>query len=347
MSIWNWHNNRSRLGLPLLTAAAVALLFAGEALLLAGEAPAVELPKTPILSKAVSDGWLRFGLRSGRFCVSGTRSGNYSSTSSSNDRKERLTLRIFGNNSSIAYELSDSKQQFSLNIAGGDSLQIRRSSKEGSERIAFEFLQKPGEPLSFSIGEGEGKRTYQARGLWHMLIVHGEPCRNDLAPLLKRIRPDEDLTDTSKVESELLRIAGQADEPKRRHWDELVARLADNRFASREAADRQLRAAGQEVLGHLRALDFQRLDAEQQFRVRRIIRSLSDKTTDDTPQQVAAWLAGDKEIWLALLDRDDQSVRRLAAKRLGLLLGAPIHFDPAAKPDIRKAQIKQLRAKLK
>ncbi len=340
MSIWNSHTNRPRLGLPVLAIAVVALL-------LVGEAPAVELPQTPVLSKAISDGWLRFGVRSGRLRANGNRSGNYSSSSSSNNRKERLTSRIFGNNYSIIYELSDSKQQFSLNIAGNDSIRIRRTAKEGYKGIAFEFSQEPNEPLSFSIGEGEDKRTYQAQSLWHMLIIHGEPCRKELAPLLKLIRPGQDLTDTSRVEYELLRIAGQADDPKRQHWDEFVARLADDRFAVREAADRKLRAAGPEVLGHLRGLNFYRLDAEQQFRVRRIIKSLSDKTADDNPQEVATWLAGDKDIWLALLDRDDQSTRRLAAKRLGSLLGAPIRFDPAADPESRKAQIKQLRAKLK
>ncbi len=333
-------DDRTLIGLPPLVAVVIVVLCTGVA-------PAAELPETPVLSRAVRDGWLRFGLVSGRISVVGTRSGGYSSTSSSKDRQERLTVRIVGGQSTISYELSFPKEQFSVQITGGDRLHIRRSMREGSEGVVLEFLQEPGRPLSFSSGSGRQKRVYQAASLWHMLIIHGKPCRNDLTPLLKLLRPDGDLaTATDEVEAELLRIAAHGDLPDHQYWATLVGQLADQRFASREAADRQLRSAGRAVLSFLQRLDFDRLDAEQQFRVRRIIQALSDKTGDDTAEQVATWLSGDREIWLSMLGRDEQSTRQLAAKHLGALLDEPIRFDPAADPATRKSQIEQLRTQL-
>ena len=97
------------------------------------------------------------------------------------------------------------------------------------------------------------------------------------------------------------------------------------------------------VVTFLQQLDPSRLDAEQQFRIRRITASLADSEGNDTPEQVAAWLAGDPSIWIAMLSRDDLATRKLAVRQLEALLGSPVSFDPAAEPAVRRIQIEQLR----
>ncbi len=69
----------------------------------------------------------------------------------------------------------------------------------------------------------------------------------------------------------------------------------------RERAERQLREAGPAVLAFLNGLNTGPLDAEQQLRVRRVVRVLSTQQGEDTPENIAAMLIGDPHVWLALL----------------------------------------------
>jgi hypothetical protein len=119
--------------------------------------------------------------------------------------------------------------------------------------------------------------------------------------------------------------------------------LGDENFARREAADRALREATPALLIYLQQLDFNRLDAEQQFRIRRIIESISMKISADSPEQVASWLAGDPAIWLTYLTRPEVASRQVAAKQLAAFLEAPIPVDPHADPASQKAEFDKLK----
>ena len=109
------------------------------------------------------------------------------------------------------------------------------------------------------------------------------------------------------IEADLLKAAVAGKIPDRRHWADLVRQLGDNQFAKSEAADRMLRAVGPQVTGFLQQLDYGQLDAEQQFRVRRIIDSLHGSAAADTAEQVAERLVADSSVWLALLDGPEAS----------------------------------------
>jgi hypothetical protein len=87
------------------------------------------------------------------------------------------------------------------------------------------------------------------------------------------------------------------------------------------------------------------LDAEQASRVRALVDSLA-VSYEDSIDRIATWLAGDEQIWLSLMSRSELPRRRLAAKQLSVLVGAPVEFDPAADEAQRKTQIERLRARL-
>jgi hypothetical protein len=143
-----------------------------------------------------------------------------------------------------------------------------------------------------------------------------------------------------------VRAAAEGDLPDPGRWAVLVEQLGDERFSRREAADRELRSLGRVVSIYLQQLDASQLDAEQHYRVRRILMALSARTDNDTPPEVAQWLAGDPVVWLAMLSRDDEPTRRLAAERLKALLDGPIAFDPAADAATRQGQIDELRLRI-
>ena len=132
----------------------------------------------------------------------------------------------------------------------------------------------------------------------------------------------------------------------RKQWEAWIEQLADPLCTRRERADRSLSEVGPVVLGYLHRLDMSRLDAEQQSRLRRIIRVLSTQTGEDTPEHAAAMLMEDPRVWLALLGRPDESTRRAAVQQLTVLLNEPIAVDPKAQPESQSAAREALRLQI-
>jgi len=303
---------------------------------------------TPMLNNVRAQGWLQFGVSSGRIVMTGSPGVNFSHTGPAvGQRRESLSVRVSGAVPVVAYKVSGATQQLLLD-ATGSRLQLRRLPRgDRSEPAAVEFRQAPGEPVSLKVGSKGQERTYRAATIWHLFLQEPAACQEHLAPLLAVILRELDLVKTAQdVEATLVRTAGRGNPPDQKRWAQWLEQLADPRFAVREAADRKFREEGRIVMTYLQQLDLPRLDAEQSYRVRRILRALAETGGDESPAQIAHWLAGDPAVWLALLSRDDASTRRLAAQRLASMLGGPIAFDPAADPPTRQKQIEALRARM-
>lgn len=313
-----------------------------------GTSPAAGITSTPVLSQWVRSGWLKFRVVSGRIALGGTRQHhNVSSSSSSPNRRERLSMRTVSGQTTLFYQHSTPTVELSIEFRVRRELRLSRIPKGDSAGSPIRFEQPVNRPLVLAVGDGDQQRVYRGQTLWHLWILEPDVCRTHLLPMLKLIRPDWKLNErVAAVERELLRLASGQGLPDRRQWAELVEKLGDDRFPVREAADRQLRQLGPAALPYLQRLDFGRLDAEQQFRVRRIIRAFSQQTEDDTPASVADRLVADPEIWLALLGRPQEATRRAAAGQLARLLGGPIGVDPGADPATQEDQIRRLRARI-
>lgn len=330
-------------------AAGIVGLVAGLELC-AGEPNPAEtpLPRTPTLDNAFRAEWLAFGISAGRVVPVGYRGINVSTRSEGARPRERLAIRIGLADSAIHYELNETDQELVLDISGRRRLVLRRIPKGQANFAAVQYEQPPQGSVVLRIGVGTDQKTYQASSLWHLLIEYPQVSRRYLVPLVRLLYRQGDLERTAaEIENALVVVARQRLTPDKQRWSQWVAELADPNFATREAADRQLRRAGPIVVPFLEQLEPSRLDAEQQHRIRRIIAALSESSeVADTPERVAAWLAGDPEIWLAFLSHADESVRRLAAEQLAGLWGQPLPFDPAAGPEVRARQIHELRARL-
>jgi len=302
----------------------------------------------PLLNQAAQHRWIQFSIASGRVTLDGTRVGNIqSSNSDSNGRREQLSVRNDNGEPAMTYERTSADESLLFDLTSGDRVRIHRTPKGAGSAVPMEFVQLPNEKLVLTLGPADHQQAYRAASLWHLLIAQPQPCKQHLVPVLEMLRPDWKLAETAaKVEQRLLQGVGGAVAAERSRWAAWVAQLGDDRFAKREAADRALRAADPSVLSYLRQIEFGRLDAEQQFRVRRIIDALSGQSSDDSPEQVAAALSGDPLVWLALLGRPEPSTRQAAARQLATLLGEPIGVDPAADPATQQTQREQLRARI-
>jgi hypothetical protein len=260
-------------------------------------------------------------------------------------RRETISLGSENGRPTLRYERTTPNEQLTVNVAGtSGKVNISRVPRGKSAFAAVEFQQSPDEKTTLTLGAGEHRRGFQAANLWQLAIVQPKECRENLFPLLDLLRPDWKMaTMVGRVETSLLAYAREDATADRARWATLVAQLADEQFSKREAADRALRAGGASALNYLREFDFNRLDAEQQFRVTRIIRKLAGRSEDDSADAAAMSLLRNSEVWLALLGRPEKATRQTAARQLAALLNKPIDVDPAAEPSTQEAKRERLR----
>ncbi len=335
--------------------AKVMACLAAWAALPAGGVWAADVPETNTLNQWLRSRRVEFSLNLGRVAVwSRNYYGSSSSRSSGSTRSERLSIRTNrvasragGFSVTVGYELSTSEEVFKIDAESDRLLQIRREPKGDSQVVPVEFVQEAGRPVRLAIGADDERKAHEAPSLWHLVLAEPAAVREHLAPILKPIMPDSDLVgQAEKLPARMIEMAAAQETPDTERWAELVVQLGHDQYALREAADRALRQAGPNVLAFLRNLDYGKLDAEQQFRVKRIIRSMTRTPGSDTIDSIAEWMLTDARAWLILLGRDEEATRRAAAQRLEVLLGEPIGFDPSADPTLRRKQIESLRKRI-
>lgn len=273
--------------------------------------------------------------------------GRITSNSTDDDRNERLSIEFTGPQPSFEYELSLPDEQFLVQVNQGERVTLKHLPRSNaSELEPLEFIQEPDSSILLVIGAGENRRDYRSTSLWYLLMDEPELCRDRLVPLLELLRPNWQLIKTAgEIEAGMIRAAQSPARTNREQWSNLVAQLASDSFAERRAADRLLRQVGQAIVPYLESLDPARLDAEQRFRIRRIVGQLANDEAEDLPARVMQSAAADPRAWLTLLDREEESLRRLAVEQMQELMGEEIAFDPAAEASIREEQMALLRTR--
>jgi len=300
-----------------------------------------------LLAQIVQNNWIRYRVVNGRIMVDGVRLSNTQQAFNAKNVKESFSISNENGQPSLKYERTTGEEHLVIEAAAAsDRLLIRSEPVGKSTAMAVEFSQAANEKITLTLGTGDKRQVFRGQGIWHLYVACPKEFKEYLSPLLDTLRPDWKLADTAAdIEARLLRDADVTRVSHRARWAELVAQLADDSFAKREAADRALRACDIGIVDYLQRLDFSQLDAEQQFRISRIIEALG-QANDDEVDQVVFSLAGDPMVWLTLLARPEPTTRQTAARQLTALLGEPIAIDPAASPDTQKDKREQLRAKI-
>lgn len=262
-------------------------------------------------------------------------------------RRDRLVLNTTGEQGpAIQYQLTAGGEQLNVDIVCGNQFTISRRATDNSHISAVEFHQPLDGPITLSIKDQTSSQEFKGATIWHLFLAAPDLCRQHLVPLLEMFRSDWRLVETAQsVEERMIRAAGETRPEKVQNWDALVAQLASDRFTDRQRAERELRVAGLAAIPFLRSLDHRQLDFEQWSRIQHVIEA-SDTDDEDRAETTAVRLMADRQAWLALLDRADESTRRTGAAELSRLLGEPVAFDPAAPEPVRKAQLEALRKRI-
>jgi hypothetical protein len=242
----------------------------------------------------------------------------------------------------VQYLAVNPEGQLTLRLCERHKLVIERVSRDPTSAPTVRYEQPRTGPVKLTI-TGKTSRELSAPSLWHLLLAEKDAGGSQLIATLKLLSPDWCLADQAdQIALELLSAAAEADvAADEKAWKRLVDDLASDRFNRRQAADEGLRDGGQAAAGYLSRLDRRTLSAEQRQRIERICSSFDDGTID-TPQRVAAWLLGDRPVWLTLLAHEQVELRTAAADHLSRLTGRPIAFDPRGDEKTRQMQIAEL-----
>jgi hypothetical protein len=330
----------------LCTRSALAAILAVTASL--GARPAMAQVAAPAIPTMFQHKWFQIALESGRIAFVSSRVGGMSTNSATPDRKERLSVQNNGASQALDYELATKQEKLVVQMSTSGQATLRRTPEGDSRVIPVEYQQSPREPIRVTIGPPDAPQKFEAANLWHLALREPELAKRHLFPLLQILKPEWSLEKTAaEIEAALVAAAASLERPDTAKWAALVRNLGDERFAVRESADRQLREAGRSIVVYLERLDRGRLEPEQDYRIRRILQTLSSgRGADETPERAASWLSGDPTTWWLLMRREPETTRRLAAKRLELAVGHTIQFDPAAPPGVREQQLEQIKAQL-
>jgi len=260
------------------------------------------------------------------------------------DRRERLTLNLGGGKPNISYESANPRESVSLNMEQGAAVTMRIDPTSQSDQPAVQFVQDSTGAVRLTIGSDDNAKEFRAKSVWQLMLAEPEACREHLLPLLQLLRPGWQVSQQAEsLEEMLCRSTVSPDPAQRAVWQQAIKLLGSPRYVERERAEQQLLDGGQRIIPTLQGLSRGQLDAEQAYRVRRVVRQLTGDGEEDTPDRVAFWLAEDPRVWHALASRDDLTKRRIAASRLSLLLPAPVEFDPEATAEQRTSQLTRIR----
>jgi hypothetical protein len=292
--------------------------------------------------------WIQYHMLSGRVVATSPmvvpRMNVRSTSSQRGGRREDLTLEISAGLPGLRYDMTGADERLQIALVGGNQLSIQHS--HATEQRTFSYEQRAEGAVLMSLEEVGVKRTWQAGGVWQLFIAQPDVVRRRLVPILEILRPSWQLAATAaQIEEALIERPPAVEQPDQTRWAVLIRDLASPKFSERQNAQRELYKAGQMVVPFLQKLDRDRLDAEQAYRIRSLIESLTVDYEDKVERVVAA-LATDEQTWLALLARQNLPTRQVAAGQLELLLDGPIDFDPQASDQDRAAQLERLTARL-
>lgn len=305
-----------------------------------------ELQVSPNLANQLR--YVQVTMNAGRVAAAGTFSGrSLDSSSQTQERREKLRVDMNGESPSISYELTSPTMQVSLTVENGDTLRIRRTPVGDGKSTAIDIDQPSEGKITVAVGQGPQAKKYVVDSWWHLYAADPDFVRKEIEPLLRLLRPGWPVAASGQeVVDSLFRRVDAERNYDRQAWSKLVDQLRGQHYVDRIEADRSLRELGQIVIPYLRGLDEKRLDAEQLFRIRKIVQSYNGTVDDDSPDAAAQWLSADPEIWYALATRASAAQRTKVRAQLAVILGEPVVLDAEATGETLAKQLAAIRGQL-
>lgn len=166
-------------------------------------------------------------------------------------------------------------------------------------------------------------QTLNGLSLWHIYFADPDLCLNHLFPLISTLEPNLNpeliATETEQRMIDVLQMEPIVSE---KQINILLTEFTSNNSSTRDRAHRELRELGLVTLTPLMMSDLDKMEPEQNRRIERLIQTMRP-TTDDTPNRLAAWLAGDYNVCQLIAARMEGDKKEHGLAYLKNLSGPP------------------------
>lgn len=207
------------------------------------------------------------------------------------DTLRTLTISLERGLPNLVLYRSTATERWMIEARGNGRCKIHYTNS--SEGYALTWDQPASGMIKIDLENQGEKQSHSALSVWHLRFEEPDFCTQHLFPMLLKLEPNWNLElvakETEKRMEEVLQIEPQISERK---IQELMQEFSSNNASTRDKAHRELRALGLAILTPLMMVDAEQLELEQRLRIERLVQTMKP-TTDDTPNRLAAWLAGD------------------------------------------------------
>ncbi len=269
-----------------------------------------------------STGVVRFQLIQGRLALDAPRHRKGSQNRDEHEVYESITVTAKRGIPSMHYVCQTPEHHLTLSVQKAESLRIESWFPKSSERSVLD--QPASGMIKWTHSRGDLEDQYTGATLLH--VRHSEPENFDLhfGFLIERLLRGQSLKSLSdSAEGIMIEELVGANSPGRDSILACVDQLRSKRRSARIAAERQLLVWGTPIVPTIQRIPPDDLDAEQQDRLRRILRRLRPGV-DDTPATLAKLLVNDHSYWTQIANRLSGEQLRLANDHLEQFGADPI-----------------------
>ena len=212
-----------------------------------------------------------------------------------------LTIALeYGEPNLVLYRSND-VERWMIEAKGNGRCKIQFTNSSLEYAITWD---QPSHGLIELTLESKGHvEKFKVLSLWHLRFEHPEVCSQHVFPMLLKIEPNWNLELlASETESRMVDVLQVEPTVTERAVRELMEEFTSPNAMNRDKAHRRLRSLGLAILTPLMSADIDAMPAEQRMRIERLMNAMRP-TTDDTPNRLAAWLAGDYAVCQSIAAR--------------------------------------------
>lgn len=262
-----------------------------------------------------------------------------------NDRKEHVDFKYTP--TAVTYLRIDKTEKTYTKFAQLESTKVRIETGKLTGETEQWLAMDGTIPMDYAAKSTPEATEYVAPTLWDLILFAPEEMRKTLDAVLD-ICADKITTASLRANFllSLIRIASLNEKLPEEAWClEQIAKLGDDQFAVRQAADRELRKVGPMLQAVVDKVDLQSLDPEQQMRLRRMLGDMKSLRGDEAlDYTVRAWRS-DPRVWFVLLESPDVTphTEELAIDQIKRLLKEEVVWEFQADEATRRQNLEALR----
>lgn len=229
-----------------------------------------------------------------------------------------------------------------------DEMRGRLQRKNPAENPIQRFLDAALSEDAARWEPDSDRKRVRYGSVWEMAMFLPPELRDSLDQILGEFSPELSAERLCRQFTTLLVRLAKENRSVRQDKDQVnrwIEELGSETFAVRQAAERKLLEGARRSVLLLDKLDTQKLDPEQQLRMRRILERVGQPDDTMVTEAFVAGFVEDVKVWAKVLESPEGEERQLAIAKLRELTQTAWEFDPMADEASRKKALALMRGR--